>query len=112
MKKSIDKELEQALSDLLNAMNLSHVKVEKTLSLEKNNFIKDVKRSIDEIKNSDDIVELWHVPKEVAENIYAVIMEVVFPVQNDPYSEVDDFEDSQSDGEFTQSDSESDGNSD
>ena len=83
LKKSVDKELSQALIDLLDAMKLSCVQVEDNLSIGKNSFVKDVKRAIDEINGPVDIVNLWHVPEQVAINVYAVIKEVVFASRED-----------------------------
>ena len=86
LKKSTDKEVDSALSDLFSVMNLSHLKVENRLSLSKYSFVKDLKRKIDEIKCPNDIVDFWHVPMQVAVNIFAVLQEVIFDDQNAPMS--------------------------
>ena len=77
--KSTCRELSDTLSDLFEAMSLSSIKVENTLNMNIPSFIKDIKRSIDEIKSPDDIVNLWHISMDLAENVFSVIQEVVFP---------------------------------
>ena len=87
MKKSTHKELDSAFCDLFSVMNLSHLKVENRLRLETASFVKDLKRKIDEIKCPDDIVDFWHVPSELASNIFAVLQEVIFDDEDVPLSD-------------------------
>ena len=103
IRKSLDKDVTDALGDLFKAMNLSSINVEKTLSLSIDSFIKDVKKSIDEIHCPEDIVSRWHVSTCLADNVFAVIKEVVFPEEDDE-EDFDIFEED-SDGD---SDSDSD----
>ena len=108
MKKSVAKELDTALIEMFSAMKISSLKVENNLSLDISNFIKDLKKTLDEIHSAKDIAQCWHISKRVAEHVFAVIKEVVF---GDP----DDLEwesENENIGNESESSSESDSSSD
>ena len=75
--KKVSQELKLALNDLYE-MNLTEVKVESHLSLDCQSFVKDVMRTIDEIKSASDIHRFWHIPMEIALSVFSIIEEVVF----------------------------------
>ena len=98
--RSVEKELEAALTELFLVLGLSVVKVENDLEIQTSNFIGDIKKVKDEIKDHLDIVRLWHFSDDLAENVFSVINEVLFSSDDTEYmsteeeaNETDDEED-------------------
>ena len=88
-------------------MGLSVVKVENDLEIQTSNFICDVKKVIDEIKDHLDIVRLWHISEDLAENVFSVINEVLFSSDDFEYLSTEE-EANETDDEEDNIDSESD----
>ena len=71
--KSVASELKSALVELFKEMKLSCIKVEGQLELNCSNFIDDVTKMLDEIRDPDDIIKFWHVERDLARNVYLVV---------------------------------------
>ena len=74
----VSKELKRALTELFDEMHLDEIKVEESLTLDPNNFIKDILRKVDDIQGPLDVRRIWHIPTDVAYKVFMVINEVVF----------------------------------
>ena len=105
--RSVEKELEAALTELFLVLGLSVVKVENDLEIQTSNFIGDIKKVIDEIKDHLDIVRLWHISDDLAENVFSVINEVLFSSDDTEYMSTEE-EANETDDEEDNIDSESD----
>ena len=66
MRKSVDTELENALLELFSVLDLTIVTVENNLEIEISNFVRDIKRVIDEIKQAKDLARMWHISEDLA----------------------------------------------
>ena len=75
--KSVKTEIKVGLRALFDAMEVSVVKVEYNLELDIVNFIEDIIKVIDELKEPNDLVKLWHISFKMAENIYSIIEDVI-----------------------------------
>ena len=78
LKKSVYKELKNALSELFLAMKISELRVEDNLKVDCSSFICDFLRVVDEVKSPLDIVKLWHIEKWVAEKIFSILDDVLY----------------------------------
>jgi hypothetical protein len=90
--RTVLKEVKVAVLELFRGLGMSYVQVESRLQLSLENFSKDFIKAFDEISGPEDIMELWHVSEEVAENLYSVCLEVLG--ENEDFNEL--FEDSSS----------------
>ena len=52
--------------------------MEGDLSVTVKSFVKDFIKTIDEVKDEKDIVELWHIDPVIAQNLFTLFREVVF----------------------------------
>ena len=75
--RSVQKELKFSLLELFRAIRISSIQVESRLQLSVENFVSDFILAFDEIHEPSDITNMWHVSKELAENLYSVSMEVL-----------------------------------
>ena len=80
-------------------MKLSCIKVEGQLELNCSNFIGDVTKMLDEIRDPDDIIKFWHVERDLARNVYLVLQDVIFGDYAECFSSSDESEDSSADDE-------------
>ena len=69
---SVRQGLKRAVLDLFLGLGISKIKVESRLYLDVDNFASDFVKVFDEISKPSDIVEFWHLPEEISEDIYAV----------------------------------------
>ena len=74
---SVRKGLKLAILDLFLGMGISEIKVESRLYLDVDNFASDFVKVFDEIDKPSDIMDLWHLPQDIAEDIYAVSQEFI-----------------------------------
>ena len=58
-------------------MEVSVVKVEDNLELDIVNFIEDIIKVIDKLKEPNDLVKLLHISFKMTENIYSIIEDVI-----------------------------------
>ena len=72
---SLRKGLKRAVQDLFEALGILEVAVEKRLSIRVQSFAPDFIRAFDEIKRPEDIQSLWHIPMELAHDLYNVSTE-------------------------------------
>ena len=73
--KSLRKGLKVALLDLFDELNIKSIEIETRLTLTVSNFTDDFIKVYDEITGPSDIQALWHVPQELAHDLYAVCSE-------------------------------------
>ena len=73
--KSIRKGLKFALTELFEALNITSIEIETRLTLTVQNFTDDFIKVYDEIAGPVDIQSMWHVPQELAMDIYAVCID-------------------------------------
>ena len=97
--KSVASELKSALVELFKEMKLSCIKVEGQLELNCSNFIDDMTKMLDEIRDPDDIIKFWHVERDLARNVYLVLQDVIFGDYAECFSSSDESEDSSADDE-------------
>ena len=71
------KEIKCGLQELFRGLRLKFIEVESNLQLTVENFSEDFVRAFDEISGSSDIVKLWHIDKDLAEDVYGVCLEVL-----------------------------------
>ena len=72
-----------SVSELLTEMRLTKIKVESDLYLECQNFVYDVLQAIDELQSPQGVMQLWHVPLELATNVFSLVHEVIFEADLD-----------------------------
>ena len=82
------KEIKVAVLELFRGLGMSYVQVESRLQLSLENFSKDFIKAFDEISGPEDIVELWHISQQVAQNLYSVCLEVLG--ENEDFDEVNE----------------------
>ena len=107
--KSVSRELKEALFELLREMKLSSITVEGKLRLDCKSFVNDVVQTVDELKGPVDIIRFWHVPLDLATNVFSIVTEVVFGAENE-CSEA--FESKENDSVHSSSEESSEDNSD
>ena len=71
-------ELKEAMGELFAAMGADTLLVEDELEVTTKNFVKDFLKMSDEVKTENDIIEIWHIDKTVAHQIFMLFNEVVF----------------------------------
>ena len=76
--KSVASELKEALGELFEAMELKSIMVEGKLEIDCLSFTLDLLRVLDEIRESDDIVKLWHIDAELSVRVFSVLYDVLF----------------------------------
>ena len=59
-------------------MKLSYIKGEGHHQLDCKSFVNDVVRTVDELKSPEDVMRFWHVPFDLATNVFMIITEVIF----------------------------------
>ena len=106
LRNSVSSELKAALRELFTAMEVSSIKVEEKLDLNVASFIVDFVRVLDEIREPNDIVKLWHVSYETAKKIFSIFNAVTNtqfdedPCDFDSESSKDEFDDSSSEADL------------
>lgn len=95
MKKSVDRELENALFELFSVLDLSTVLVKDNLEIDISNFVRDIKRVIDEIKQAKDLARMWHISEDLASKIFNVIHEVLFGLDDEISDDDEESEDTE-----------------
>ena len=76
--KSVSVELKEAIEELFAALGLNNVLMEGDQIVSVTSFIKDFIKTVDEVKNVEDIVEIWHIDPFIAQNLFMLFKEVVF----------------------------------
>ena len=76
--KSVAVDLREAIEELFEALGLDHIMMEGDQSVPVRSFIKDFIKTVDEVKDVKDIVELWHIDQVIAQNLFMLLREVVF----------------------------------
>ena len=102
--KSVKSELRSGLCDLFDALEIGTILVEETLEMTVSSFTEDFIKAVDEITEPGDIVKLWHISLEMAQNIFSVFNDVmnsqpgylICEDREDP-EEFDSFDESSSD---------------
>ena len=83
--------------------------MEGNLSVTVASFIKDFIKTVDEVKDEKDIVELWHIDPVIAQNLFMLFREVVFGglgTCEDVCDDVSEVESDEYDDEWSGSDTE------
>ena len=75
--KSIKRMLKEGLSELFIDLECETLMVEDCLEIKVDDFITDFMRMVDEIKCKEDIVEMWHIHLDIAEEIFQLFYEIV-----------------------------------
>ena len=88
--KSVASELKEALGELFEAMELKSIMVEGKLEIDCLSFTLDLLRVLDEIRESDDIVKLWHIDKELSVRVFSVLYDVLFGGDEEDVQEAGD----------------------
>ena len=78
MRKSVAVDLKEAIEELFDALGFDNIMMEGDQSVSVKSFIKDFIKTVDEVKNEKDIVELWHIDPVIAQNLFMLFKEVVF----------------------------------
>ena len=68
----------QAIEELLAAMGLDMILIEGELGVTASSFAKDFIKLIDEVKNENDIMEIWHIESSLAQELFLLFKEVVY----------------------------------
>ena len=74
---SVLRKLKMGLLELFRGLDVKFIEVESKLQLTVENFTFDYIRAFDEIKCSNDIVEMWHIRESLAMNVYSVSIEIL-----------------------------------
>ena len=82
--KSLRKGLKAAILDLFQCLNVTSIEIETRLCLTVENFTNDFVKVYDEIDGPSDIQSMWHVPEELARDLFDVCVEFL-TVDNDDY---------------------------
>ena len=69
--------LKEGLSELFIDLECETLMVEDCLEIKVDDFITDFMRMVDEIKCKEDIVEMWHIHLDIAEEIFQLFYEIV-----------------------------------
>ena len=78
IRKSVAVDLKEAIEELFNALGFDNIMMEGDQSVSVKSFIKDFIKTVDEVKDENDIVELWHIDPAIAQNLFMLLKEVVF----------------------------------
>ena len=78
MRKSVAVDLKEAIEELFDALGFDNIMMEGDQSVSVKSFIKDFIKTVDEVKNEKDIVELWRIDPVIAQNLFMLFKEVVF----------------------------------
>ena len=78
MTKTVSSEIKEALSELFSVCEISYIKVENKLEVSCNNFIGDLLKVVDELKQPSDIVRFWHIETDLAVKVFSVLYDVLF----------------------------------
>ena len=76
--KSVAVELKQAIEELFAAMGQDMILIEGELGVTASSFAKDFVKLIDEVRDENDIMEIWHIESSLAQELFLLFKEVVY----------------------------------
>ena len=76
--KSVATEVREAFEELFSTLKMNTILVEGELEIKTSSLIKDFLKMSDEIKSVNDIVNLWHIDRSIAKNMFMLFDEIVF----------------------------------
>ena len=104
--KSVASDVKDALTELFTVLSIDNLLIENELKVTTSSFINDFLKMSDEIKSDQDIVDIWHIDKAIATQLYMLFYEVVFKSFDAPLVSDSESEDSDPDVLDQSSDSE------
>ena len=88
--KSVAVELKQAIEELFAAMGQDMILIEGELGVTASSFAKDFAKLIDEVRDENDIMEIWHIESSLAQEIFLLFKEVVYGDSCESNNDTDD----------------------